>query len=90
MRGHYIAYRNIGNTWIRNDDDKCHMTHVEGAYKINMAFYRKLCDETRCTFTVEEEGILEWRKSIVIRGVYKGSGANVSSRGSSTSYGHGS
>ena len=71
VRAHYIGYRCIRYTWIRNDDERCHITDVNGEYKINMAFYRRMASETVDEFEIEEEGILRWRKSVVIRGVYK-------------------
>ena len=71
VRAHYIGYRCIRHTWIRNDDERCHITDVNGDYKINMAFYRRMASQTVDEFEIEEEGILRWRKSVVIRGVYK-------------------
>ena len=80
-KGHYIGYRNIHGTWIRNDDEKCHITDVDGDYKVNMAFYRKVCPETMCSFDIAKEGILHWRKSVVIRGVYRSPPKRGSKRG---------
>ena len=71
VRAHYIGYRCIRHTWIRNDDEQCHITDVNGDYKINMAFYHQMASQTVDEFEIEEEGILRWRKSVVIRGVYK-------------------
>ena len=79
-KGHFISYKLVTGTWIRNNDDRCHITQVEGAYKFNMAFYCRLCDETVCRFTVQEEGMLHWKKSVVIRGVYKGKPSSASKR----------
>ena len=31
--------------------------------------------QVKCNFEIEEEGILHWKKSVVIRGVYKPRGA---------------
>ena len=31
-----------------------------------MVFYWKLCPETMCSFDIVEEGILHWRKSVVL------------------------
>ena len=80
-KGHYIGYRNIHGTWIWNDDEKCHITDVDGDYKVNMAFYRKVCLETMCSFDIAEEGLLHWRKSVVIRGVYRSPPKRGSKRG---------
>ena len=44
---------------------------MNGDYKINMAFYHQMASQTVDEFEIEEEGILRWRKSVVIRGVYK-------------------
>ena len=44
---------------------------MNGNYKINMAFYHRMASQTVDEFEIEEEGILRWRKSVVIRGVYK-------------------
>ena len=44
---------------------------MNGDYKINMAFYCQMASQTVNEFEIEEEGILRWRKSVVIRGVYK-------------------
>ena len=71
IRAHYIGYRCIHHTWIQNDDEWCHIMDVNGDYKINMAFYRRMASQTVDEFEIEEEGILRWRKSVVIRGVYK-------------------
>ena len=71
VRAHYIGYRCICHTWIWNDDERCHIMDVNGDYKINMAFYRRMASQTVDEFEIEEEGILRWRKSVVIRGVYK-------------------
>ena len=71
VRAHYIGYRCIRHTWIWNDDERCHIMDVNGNYKINMAFYRQMASQTVDEFEIEEEGILRWRKSVVIRGVYK-------------------
>ena len=71
VRAHYIGYRCIRHTWIRNDDERCHITDVNCDYKINMAFYHRMASQTVNEFKIEEEGILRWRKSVVIRGVYK-------------------
>ena len=70
-RGHYIGYRNIRETWIRNDDERCHTTIVEGSNKVNMMFYRRMNSNVLSDFDIEEEGILHWKKSVVIRGVFK-------------------
>ena len=46
-----------------------------------MAFYRKVCPETMCSFDIAEEGLLHWRKSVVIRGVYRSPPKRGSKRG---------
>ena len=71
VRAHYIGYRCIRHTWIWNDDERCHITDVNGDYKINMAFYCRMASQTVDEFEIDEEEILRWRKSVVIRGVYK-------------------
>ena len=71
VRAHYIGYRCIHHTWIWNYDEWCHIMDVNGNYKINMAFYCRMASQTVDEFQIEEEGILRWRKSVVIRGVYK-------------------
>ena len=71
VKAHYIGYRCIRHTWIRDDDERCHITDVNGDYKINMAFYHRMASQTVDKFEIEEEGIVRWRKSVVIRGVYK-------------------
>ena len=70
-RGHYIGYRYINFTWIRNDDERCHTTNVDGQYKVNMAFYKSLSSNVVSDFILDVEGILHWKKAVVIRGVFK-------------------
>ena len=70
VRAHYIGYRKIRMQWIRNDDDKCHLTQVEGSYKMNMAFYKRVANQVDDEFDIDDEGIRYWKKSVVIRGVY--------------------
>ena len=36
-----------------------------------MAFYKGISTATHDDFTIEDEGILNWKKSVVIRPVYK-------------------
>ena len=36
-----------------------------------MAFYKHISTATHDNFTIEDEGILNWKKSVVIRPVYK-------------------
>ena len=36
-----------------------------------MAFYKRISTATHDNFTIEDEGILNWKKSVVIRPVYK-------------------
>ena len=70
-RGHYIGYRYINFTWIRNDDERCHTTRVDGQYKVNMAFYKSLSSNVVSDFILDMEGILHWNKAVIIRGVFK-------------------
>ena len=70
-RAHYIAYRYVAHHWHQNDDHRCHITNIYGDYKINMAFYKHISTAKHDNFTIEDEGILNWRKSVVIRPVYK-------------------
>ena len=70
-RAHYIAYRYVVQCWYRNDDHRCHIANVDGEYKINMAFYKCISTATHDDFTIEDEGIFNWKKSVVIRPVYK-------------------
>ena len=70
-RTHYIAYRYVAHRWYRNDDHRCHIANVDGEYKINMAFYKHISTATHDNFTIEDKGILNWKKSVVIRPVYK-------------------
>ena len=80
-RGHYIGYRYINFTWIRNDDHRCHRTNIEGAYKVNMAFYKSMSSNVASTFILDDEGILFWKKSVIIRGVYQPCGRRGRGRG---------
>ena len=80
-RGHYIAYRYINFTWIRNDDERCHTTHVDGQYKVNMAFYKSLSSNVVSEFMLDVEGILHWKKAVMIRGVFKPQGRGWGHRG---------
>ena len=57
--------------WYWNDDHRCHITNIHGDYKINMAFYKHISTATHDNFTIEDKGILNWKKSVVIRPVYK-------------------
>ena len=70
-RAHYIAYRYVVHRWYQNDDHRCHSANVDGDYKINMAFYKRISTATHDDFTIEDKGILNWKKSVVIRPVYK-------------------
>ena len=70
-RAHYIAYRYVAHHWYWNDDHRCHITNVDGDYKINMAFYKRISTATHDDFTIEDKGILNWKKSVVIGPVYK-------------------
>ena len=56
--------------WVRNDDNLAHIAHVDGEYKVNMIFYRAMTNVPEAVFYVETSGLTEWRKSVVIRGVY--------------------
>ena len=56
--------------WLRNDDNLAHIAHVDGEYKVNMIFYRAMINAPKAVFYVETSGLTEWRKSVVIRGVY--------------------
>ena len=56
--------------WVRNDDNLAHIAHVDGEYKVNMIFYRAMINAPEAMFYVETSGLTEWRKSVVIRGVY--------------------
>ena len=56
--------------WLRNDDNLAHIAHVDGEYKVNMIFYRAMTNAPEAVFYVETSGLTEWRKSVVIRGVY--------------------
>ena len=56
--------------WLRNDDNLAHIAHVDGEYKANMIFYRAMTNAPAAVFYVETSGLTEWRKSVVIRGVY--------------------
>ena len=70
-RAHYISYRYVAHRWYRNDDERCHITEILGDYKINMAFYRQVSTASFDEFRIEDEGMCVWKKSIVIRPVYK-------------------
>ena len=67
---HYISYKSLMGEWVRNDDNLAHIAHVDGEYKVNMIFYRAMINAPEAVFYVETSGLTEWRKSIVIRGVY--------------------
>ena len=56
--------------WVWNDDNLAHIAHVDGEYKVNMIFYRAIINAPEAMFYVETSGLTEWRKSVVIRGVY--------------------
>ena len=56
--------------WLRNDDNLAHIAHVDGEYKVNMIFYWAMINASEAVFYVETSGLTEWRKSVVIRGVY--------------------
>ena len=85
-RAHYITYRYVAHHWYRNDDHRCHIANVDGEYKINMAFYKHISTATHDDFTIEDEGILNWKKSVVIRPVYK---SLPRPRGHRRGHGHG-
>ena len=70
-RAHYIAYRYVVHHWYWNDDHRCHIANIDGDYKINMAFYKHISTAMHDDFTIEDERILNWKKSVVIRPVYK-------------------
>ena len=55
---------------MQNDDNLAHIAHVDGEYKVNMIFYRAMINAPEAVFYVETSGLTEWRKSVVIRGVY--------------------
>ena len=65
-----------------NDDNLAHTAHVDGEYKVNMIFYRAMINAPEAMFYVETSGLTEWRKSVVIRGVYN-------ERGHGGRHGHG-
>ena len=67
---HYIWYKSLMGEWLRNDDNLAHIAHVDGEYKVNMIFYRAMINAPEAVFYVETSGLTEWRKSVVIRGVY--------------------
>ena len=89
VRAHYISYRLIRHMWIRNDDERCHRTRVHGDYKVNMAFFRRIASTTVDELVIEDEGILEWRKSVVIRGVFNPRARGARPRGRGRGRGHG-
>ena len=62
--------------WIRNDDQLVHIAHIEGEYKVNLVFYRAMISAPQSMFYLNTQGIRDWQKSVVIRGVYnkRGSG----------------
>ena len=51
-----------------------------------MAFYKHISTATHDDFTIEDEGILNWKKSVVIRHVYK---SPPHPRGHGRGHGHG-
>ena len=51
-----------------------------------MAFYKCISTATHDNFVIEDEGILNWRKSVVIRPVYK---SPPHARGGGRGRGHG-
>ena len=67
---HYISYKSLMGEWVRNDDNLAHIAHVDGEYKVNMIFYRAMINTPQAMFYIETSGLREWRKSVVIRGVY--------------------
>ena len=67
---HYISYKSLMGEWVWNDDNLAHIAHVDGEYKVNMIFYRAMTNAPEAVFYVETSGLTEWRKSVVIRGVY--------------------
>ena len=85
-RAHYITYRYVVHHWYRNDDHRCHITNIHGDYKINMTFYKCISTAIHDDFTIEDEGILNWRKSVVIKPVYK---SPLHARGHRRGHGHG-
>ena len=67
---HYISYKSLMGQWVWNDDNLAHRAHVDGEYKVNMIFYQAMINAPEAMFYVETSGLTEWRKSVVIRGVY--------------------
>ena len=67
---HYISYKILMGEWVWNDDNLAHIAHVDGEYKVNMIFYQAMTNAPEAVFYVETSGLTEWRKSLVIRGVY--------------------
>ena len=77
---HYIGYRNILGEWIQNDDAVVHTTSLDGAYKINLAFYRAMRSAPSPIF-LDTSLFPVWHTSVVIRGVYRGRGRKPRGRG---------
>ena len=49
--------------WIRNE------------YKVNLVFYRVMVSAPQSMFYLNTQGIRDWQKSVVIRGVYNQQGS---------------
>ena len=61
--------------WIRNNDQLVHIPHIEGEYKVNLVFYRVMISAPQSMFYLHTQGIRDWQKSVVIRGVYNQQGS---------------
>ena len=70
VMAHYISYKSVMGQWIRNDDGLCHTVDIAGTYKVNMVFYRAMTQATECHWMIDTEGILFWKKTVVIHGIY--------------------
>ena len=79
-----MSYKSLMGQWVRNDDNLAHIAHVDGEYKVNMIFYQAIINAPEAMFYVETSGLTEWRKSLVIRGVY-----NECGRGGRCGHGRG-
>ena len=70
---HYISYKSLMGEWVCNDNNLGHITHIDGDYKVNM-IYRAMITTPQAMFYVDMSGLRQWKKSVVIRGVYKETG----------------
>ena len=57
---HHISYKSIMGQWIRDNDALCHTADTSGTYKA-----------TLCNWIIDTEGIPFWKKSVVIRSIYR-------------------